>query len=54
MGKTIERYEKREKDNIGINNKLAAVDQNTQNVKEDAQSMAKKIELLENSKQLSP
>ncbi|KAK8307267.1 hypothetical protein V6Z11_D03G182200 [Gossypium hirsutum] len=51
MSKTIERYEKREKDNTGINNKLAAVDQNTQNVKEDAQSMAKKIELLENSKQ---
>ncbi|KAB2088758.1 hypothetical protein ES319_A03G020200v1 [Gossypium barbadense] len=51
MSKTIERYEKREKDNIGINNKLAAVDQNTQNVKEDAQSMAKKIELLEISKQ---
>nr|KJB20522.1 hypothetical protein B456_003G163900 [Gossypium raimondii] len=51
MSKTIERYEKREKDNTGINNKLAAVDQNTQNEKEDAQSMAKKIELLENSKQ---
>ncbi|TYI91204.1 hypothetical protein E1A91_D03G175500v1 [Gossypium mustelinum] len=51
MSKTIERYEMREKDNTGINNKLAALDQNTQNVKEDAQSMAKKIELLENSKQ---
>ncbi|KAH1115584.1 hypothetical protein J1N35_008962 [Gossypium stocksii] len=51
MSKTIERYEKREKDNIGINNKLAAVDQNTQNVKEDTQSMAKKIESLETSKQ---
>ncbi|GMJ06176.1 AGAMOUS-like 19 [Hibiscus trionum] len=48
MNKTIDRYEKREKDVNGIRSK--AVDENMQNVKEDAESMAKKIEFLEDSK----
>ncbi|XVE57800.1 hypothetical protein DITRI_Ditri04bG0119000 [Diplodiscus trichospermus] len=47
MSKTIERYQKREKD-LGIVSK--AVEENMQNVKEDARSMAKKIEFLEDSK----
>ncbi|XVF10707.1 hypothetical protein REPUB_Repub07fG0205500 [Reevesia pubescens] len=47
MNKIIDRYQKREKD-LGISNK--AVDENMQNGKEDAQSMAKKIEFLEDSK----
>ncbi|KAK6274822.1 hypothetical protein POUND7_004531 [Theobroma cacao] len=48
MNKTIERYQKREKD-YGICSK-AALEENMPNVKEDAHSMAKKIELLEDSK----
>ncbi|XVE64927.1 hypothetical protein DITRI_Ditri07aG0141400 [Diplodiscus trichospermus] len=47
MNKTIERYEKREKD-LGISSN--ARDKDMQNVKEDAHSMAKKIEYLEDSK----
>ncbi|XP_039009626.1 agamous-like MADS-box protein AGL19 [Hibiscus syriacus] len=51
MNQTIERYQKREKE-IRIKHKLAA-DQNLQlqNDNEDAQSLEKKIELLEDSKQ---
>ncbi|KAK8607746.1 hypothetical protein V6N13_046354 [Hibiscus sabdariffa] len=49
MSKTIERYQKREKE-IGIGHKLA-VDQDMQNEEEDAQSLAKKIESLEDCKQ---
>ncbi|KAK8538055.1 hypothetical protein V6N13_096155 [Hibiscus sabdariffa] len=48
MNKTIDRYEKRVKDAYGISSK--AVEQNMQNVKEDAHSMGKKIEFLEDSK----
>ncbi|XP_039036376.1 agamous-like MADS-box protein AGL14 [Hibiscus syriacus] len=48
VNKTIERYQKTEKFVYGISSK--AVDENMQNVKEDAQSMARKIELLEDSK----
>ncbi|XWS61860.1 hypothetical protein CRYUN_Cryun07bG0161000 [Craigia yunnanensis] len=47
MNKTIDRYQKRQND-FGIISK--AVDENMQNVKEDAHSMAKKIEFLEDSK----
>ncbi|XWS49000.1 hypothetical protein CRYUN_Cryun13aG0126000 [Craigia yunnanensis] len=46
VNKTIDRYQKREKD-LGI---ISKVDENMQNVKEDAPSMAKKIEFLEDSK----
>ncbi|KAK8626089.1 hypothetical protein V6N13_133741 [Hibiscus sabdariffa] len=49
MNKTIERYQKREKE-IGIGQKFA-VDQDMQNGEEDAQSLAKKIESLEDCKQ---
>ncbi|KAE8678002.1 Agamous-like MADS-box protein AGL14 [Hibiscus syriacus] len=49
MNKTIERYQKREKE-IRIKHKLAP-DQNLLNDNEDAQSLVKKIELLEDSKQ---
>ncbi|KAL4384455.1 hypothetical protein GQ457_15G009760 [Hibiscus cannabinus] len=48
MNKTIDRYEKRAKDAYGISSK--SVEQNMQNVKEDAHSMGKKIEFLEDSK----
>ncbi|KAE8712865.1 agamous-like MADS-box protein AGL19-like isoform X5 [Hibiscus syriacus] len=48
MNKTIERYQKREKDAYGISSK--AVGQNMQNVKEEAHSMAKKTQFLEDSK----
>ncbi|XWS61859.1 hypothetical protein CRYUN_Cryun07bG0160900 [Craigia yunnanensis] len=47
MNKTIDRYQKRRKD-FGIISR--AVEENMQNVKEDAHSMAKKIEFLEDSK----
>ncbi|XVF51587.1 hypothetical protein PTKIN_Ptkin04bG0196000 [Pterospermum kingtungense] len=47
MNKTIDRYLKREKD-LGIISK--AVEENMQNVKGDAESMAKKVEVLEDSK----
>ncbi|XP_022732786.1 agamous-like MADS-box protein AGL19 [Durio zibethinus] len=47
MNKIIDRYQKKEKD-LGIGSK--GVEQNMQNVKEDAHSMAKKIEFLEDSK----
>ncbi|XVF52786.1 hypothetical protein PTKIN_Ptkin05aG0046700 [Pterospermum kingtungense] len=48
MNKTIERYRKREKD-LGISSK--EIDEDIQNIKEDAHSMGKKIEFLEDSKQ---
>ncbi|KAK8658143.1 hypothetical protein V6N13_036355 [Hibiscus sabdariffa] len=48
MNKTIDRYETKVKDAYGISSK--AVEQNMQNVKEDAHSMGKKIEFLEDSK----
>ncbi|KAK8520893.1 hypothetical protein V6N13_077025 [Hibiscus sabdariffa] len=48
MNKTIDRYQKREKDACGTRSK--AEDENMLNAKEDAQSMAKKIEFLEDSK----
>ncbi|XWS49862.1 hypothetical protein CRYUN_Cryun12cG0039500 [Craigia yunnanensis] len=47
MDKTIERYQKRQKDR---ENSTKAVEENMQNVKEDAPSMAKKIDFLEDSK----
>ncbi|OMO89681.1 Transcription factor, K-box [Corchorus capsularis] len=47
MNKTIERYQKREKDPALS---IKAVDEALQNVKEDAHSMAKKIDFLEDSK----
>ncbi|XVF13233.1 hypothetical protein REPUB_Repub08aG0191000 [Reevesia pubescens] len=49
MNKTIDRYQKIEKKDLGMISDKAA-EENMQNVKEDAHSMAKKIEFLEDSK----